>query len=99
MTRLIMKQFKFLVTLALMATSMTMAAQAPDTSSSQQEQLGRGFICINTTASSSFLSWRLLNSDDQHTSFLVLKDGEVVSDTLLNTTSIRQASTSTTELA
>ena len=92
-----MKHFKFLFTIALMAMCMTMAAQAPDTSMYQQEQLSRGFICINTSASSSFLSWRLLDSDDQHTSFLVLKDGVVVGDTIRNATSIREASTTTTE--
>ena len=75
----------------------TMTAQAPETSASQQEYLDRGFVCINTAATSSFLSWRLLSSDDAHTSFLIMKDGVVVGDTIRNATSIRMASNATTE--
>ena len=74
-----------------------MTAQAPETSASQQEHLDRGFVCINTAATSSFLSWRLLSSDDAHTSFLIMKDGVVVGDTIRNATSIRMASNATTE--
>lgn len=66
-----------------------------DTPTYQKERLDRGLVCINTAASSSFLSWRLLDTDDIHTSFLVLKDGVVVGDTIRNATSKRVASTST----
>ena len=75
----------------------TVTAQAPDTPAYQQENLDRGFVCINTSATSSFLSWRLLGSDDAHTSFLIMKDGTVVGDTIRNATSIRMASNTTTE--
>ena len=74
-----------------------MNAQTPTTPASQQELLDRGCVCINTAATSSFLSWRLLGSDDVHTSFLVLKDGEVVGDTIRNATSKRVASAATSE--
>ena len=74
-----------------------MTAQAPDTPASQQERLDRGFVRINTTATLSFLSWRLLDSDNAHTSFLVLKDGKMEGDTIRNATSIRMTSTATTE--
>lgn len=60
-----------------------------DTPISQQEKLDRGFIRLQTGTFSPFLSWRLKNTDDEHTSFLVLKDGAVLSDTLRNTTSYR----------
>ena len=60
-----------------------------DTPASQQEKLDRGFLRINTTTSKPFFSWRLLGSDDEHTSFLILIDGEVKSDTLRDCTSFR----------
>ncbi len=60
----------------------------------ENERLDRGFVCINTGATSSFLSWRLLDTDDVHTSFLTLKNGEVVGDTIRNATSKRIGSTS-----
>ncbi len=60
-----------------------------DTPASQCEWLDRGFVRINASATRPFISWRLLNSDDEHTSFLVLVDGEVKSDTLRGTTSFR----------
>ena len=68
-----------------------------DTPASQKEYLDRGFVCIPTAATSSFLSWRLLDTDDVHTSFLILKDGVVQGDTIRNATSKRVSSSSTTE--
>jgi len=63
----------------------------------QQEWLDRGFVCINTEATSSFLSWRMLGADDAHTAFLVMKDGAVVGDTIRNATSKRVASAATSQ--
>ncbi len=83
-------------TLLLMGATMAMA-QAPGTPASQQEYLNRGFVCINTAASSSFLSWRMLGSDDEHTSFLVLKDGSVLGDTIRDVTSKRVTASASTE--
>ncbi|MBQ9666028.1 MAG: rhamnogalacturonan lyase [Bacteroidaceae bacterium] len=68
-----------------------------DTPAFQKEKLNRGFVVINTSASSSFLSWRLLDTDDVHTSFLILKDGEVTGDTIRDVTSKRLASRAETE--
>ncbi len=92
-----MKILRTLLTIFAFTTgSAYLSAQAPDTPPSQQEQFDRGFVCINTTTTSSFLSWRLLGNDDLHTSFLVLKDGTVEGDTIRNATSIRMTSTATT---
>lgn len=76
----------------LLAYAISIIAQRPDTPASQQEKLDRGFVCIPTAESSSFLTWRLLGSDDTQTSFLLLKDGAVVSDTIRHTTSMRLSS-------
>ena len=81
----------------LLAPAAIATAQTPETPQAQQESLDRGFVCINTSAASSFLTWRFLGSDDIHTSFLVLKDGVVVGDTIRNATSKRISSTMTSK--
>lgn len=68
------------------------------TPASQQENLDRGLVRINTSAASAVLSWRMLGSDDAHTSFLVLKNGEVTGDTLRRATYRRIAARSTDQL-
>ena len=60
-----------------------------DTPVGQTETLDRGFIRINANSTKPFLSWRYKNTDDEHTSFLVLIDGVVKSDTLRHQTSFR----------
>ena len=86
-----------LLPILLLAGVTVATAQTSGTPSSQKEQLDRGFVCINTAATSSFLSWRLLDADDVHTSFLVLKDGMAVGDTIRNATSLRVTSNTTSE--
>lgn len=56
------------------------------TSAYQKERLNRGLICVRTSSISQVLSWRLLDTDNEHTSFLVLKNGEVNGDTIRNAT-------------
>jgi hypothetical protein len=90
-----MKRVVFLM--MLMACVAVATAQTFEPSAYQNEQLDRGFVNINTGATSSFLSWRLLDSDDEHTAFLVLKNGTVVGDTLRNATSKRVTSNATSE--
>ena len=85
---------KHILPLLLLSASLTATAQRQkptpwDTPASQQEKLDRGFIRINTTSTKPYFSWRLLGSDDEHTSFLILIDGEVKSDTLRDRTSFR----------
>lgn len=60
-----------------------------DTSENQQEKLDRGLIQIKTSGLVRFLSWRYLSTDNEHTSFLVMKNGNVVSDTIRNSTFYR----------
>ena len=90
-----MKRVVFLM--MLMACVAVATAQTFEPSAYQNERLDRGFVNINTGATSSFLSWRLLDSDDEHTAFLVLKNGTVVGDTLRNATSKRVTSNATSE--
>lgn len=44
-----------------------------DTSARQKEKLDRGFVQIKESASACFLSWRMLDTDDEHTSFKILR--------------------------
>lgn len=67
-----------------------------DTPAAQCELLDRGFVNIRTSATSSFLSWRLFATDDAHISFQVLKDGEPFGDVLRTATSRRVSSRETT---
>nr|MCR5395471.1 rhamnogalacturonan lyase [Bacteroidales bacterium] len=82
--------------LALMPLALT--AQTPDTPATQQEQLDRGLIRVQTATYSTFLSWRMLGSDDEHTSFLVLKDGVALRDTIRNATSMRSSTAATVDM-
>ena len=84
-----------ILTAPLIVLAQTRQKPAPtDTPINQQEKLNRGFIRINNSVSpltsAPFLSWRYLNTDDEHTSFLILKNGVVLkNDTLRNTTCYR----------
>lgn len=98
-----MKLRNLLILSAAFAANCVMAqgVQKPtpkSTPSSQQERLDRGLVRINTSTASAVMSWRMLASDDAHTSFLILKNGQVVGDTLRTVTQKRIAAKSTDEL-
>ena len=96
-----MKKNLFLTIAAGMLSLSTASAQVHkpspgDTSPRQKEHLDRGLIQIKETAAAAFLSWRYLDTDDEHTSFRVLKiknsDGSITpSDPIRNATSIRMS--------
>ena len=69
-----------------------------DTPLSQQEKLDRGFVRIQTGAASTFLSWRLQNTDDEHTSFIILKNDEPATEPLRDVTSYRIIASKTVDL-
>ncbi len=84
----------FLSLLAFCGTSVPVEGREKpspaDTPLSQQEKLDRGFIRIQNGVFSSFLSWRLQATDDEHTSFIILKnETPVTSAPLRNVTSYR----------
>lgn len=70
-----------------------------DTSSNQKEKLDRGLVQIKTSSTYKFLSWRLLDTDNEHTSFLILKNGKVLGDTIRKATSYRASATITDVLS
>lgn len=85
-----------IVALALMMMSASVCAQKPtDTSVSQMEKLDRGLVVVRVDATHCFLSWRLLGTDDQNTSFRILKNGSVLRDNIIGATSFQASGMST----
>lgn len=67
--------------------SFTGFAQKPsDTPVSQMEKLDRGLILIPTSSGNYFASWRLLGTDDQNTTFELLRNGESIKKDIYKTT-------------
>lgn len=67
----------------LVATTLTVGAQAQITPASQMEKLDRGLVAIPASSASNFVSWRLLGTDDKSaTTFDLLRDGEVIASNL-----------------
>ena len=74
--------------MAMGVLSLGSYAQKPsDTPQSQMEKLDRGLVVINY-AGGSFVSWRLLGTDDEHTTFEILKNGVSVAKDIYKTTSV-----------
>jgi rhamnogalacturonan endolyase len=77
--------------MAMGVLSLGSYAQKPsDTPQSQMEKLDRGLVVINY-AGGSFVSWRLLGTDDEQTTFEILKNGASVAKDIYKTTSVNLA--------
>ena len=64
-------------------------AQKPqDTPVSQMEKLDRGLIAFPTSSGNCFVSWRLLGTDDQHTTFELLKNGKSLKKDIYQNTAL-----------
>ena len=71
-------------------------AQKPsDTPKSQMEKLDRGLVVIPVTASNHFVSWRLLGTDDNNTTFELLKNGESLKKDIYQSTSMSVSGSAT----
>ena len=92
---------KRLLTLLLCALPLAGYAQKPsDTPVSQMEKLDRGLVVIKYPQGKGFkyfASWRLLGTDDQNTTFALLKNGEVLKDNISRATSVDDISASATD--
>ena len=77
-----------LYALALLMTSYSgLGIYAQNTPISQMEKLNRGLVVVPAqSGSGNFLSWRLLGTDPENTSFSLLRDGEVLSSNILDKT-------------
>ena len=75
---------KFLYTLSLLLGGAVLTASAQVTPTSQMERLDRGVVAIPTFGTgTSMVSWRLLGTDDKdHTTFDLLRNGEMIASDL-----------------
>ena len=85
----------------LCAVTLTGYAQKPsDTPASQMEKLDRGLVVIKYPEGKGvkyFASWRLLGTDDQNTTFALLKNGETIQDNICKSTNVNGISASATD--
>ena len=83
---------KKILLLALFAVVGVQAfSQEPNTPVSQMEQLDRGLVAIPGSSGKCFVSWRLLGTDDENTTFEVLKNGNPIKSNIYQTTSFMAA--------
>jgi rhamnogalacturonan endolyase len=85
--RHIQRNFAF-ASITIIACANTFAQKPTDTPVSQMEQLDRGLIVFPTTSGNCFASWRLLGTDNQYTTFELLKNGKSVKKDIYATTSL-----------
>ena len=88
-----MKKIILFAWFALVAVSAF--SQKPNTPVSQMEKLDRGLVAIPGTNGKCFLSWRLLGTDNQNTTFRILKNGSVLRDDITGATSFQVTGSST----
>lgn len=88
-----MKSKKMLLMLVFSAISICVSAQKPDTPTSQMEKLDRGLICFPMLSGKCFVSWRLLGTDDNFTTFELLKNGKTIKKDIYKTTSLEAPGT------
>ena len=84
-----MKKILLFALFAMMGASAF--SQEPNTPVSQMEQLDRGLVAIPGSSGKCFVSWRLLGTDDENTTFEVLKNGNPIKSNIYQTTSFMAA--------
>ena len=83
-------------TLLIMA-ALSLGIQAQTTPVSQMEKLDRGLIAVNA-GSSTFLSWRLLGTDDEdRTRFDIIRNGNVIAENVYKTNYTDNSTSATAE--
>ncbi len=83
-----MKKTFYLLLLSAVLSTGAQAQKPQDTPASQMEKLDRGLIAFPTTSGKCFVSWRLLGTEDSHTTFQLLKNGKLVKDNIYQATSL-----------
>lgn len=69
-----------------------------DTKVTQMEKLDRGLVVLPTSSTTSFfVSWRLFGTDDENTTFEILKNGVSVAKDIFKTTSMKVSGKKTDE--
>ena len=83
-----MKKISLIILSLLLCYGVAQAQSPSDTPVSQMEKLDRGLIAFPTTAGNCYVSWRLLGTDNNYTSFEVLKNGESYKKNIYTATSM-----------
>ena len=79
-----MNNFRFYA--MMLTAALSCGASAQVTPVSQMAKLDRGLVAVATSASSCFVSWRLLGTDDKSvTTFDLLRDGQTIASDLKTT--------------
>ena len=75
-----MAKFRFYTFAALLAACQAAQAQPGTAHAGQMERLTRGVVVVPSQkgGNSNFVSWRLLGTDDENTTFDVVRDGNVI---------------------
>ena len=74
-------RIRFYFTVLFMAMVMSLSAQV--TPLSQMEQLDRGVVVLPSRFSmGNFVSWRFLGTDDENTTFDLIRDGKTIASDL-----------------
>ena len=82
-----MNKFTCYLFAAMLSVPMV-GANAQVTPVSQMENLSRGVVAVpSASGNGMFVSWRLLGTDDDLTSFDVLRDGNVIKEDISDVTS------------
>ena len=79
---------KVLFSLFLGSCLSAMAQKPSDTPKNQMEKLDRGLIVVPYSTGKYFASWRLLGTDDNNTTFELLKNGESIKKDIYQATSM-----------
>ena len=90
-----MKKAFYLLLLSAALSSGVKAQKPQDTPHSQMEKLDRGLIAFPTSSGKCFVSWRLLGTEDNHTTFELLQNGKTVKSDIYQTTSLSVTGTNT----
>ncbi len=77
---------RLVLALLLLASSLAVDAQSPNTPTSQMEKLDRGVVALMSVPGQIFISWRYLGTDNNTTTFQILKDGVLTVDNICNNT-------------
>lgn len=75
---------------AVCVSSCALSAQVTPTA--QMEKLTRGVVVVPSASSGCFVSWRMLGTDADNTSFDVLRNGSKIATSITNATSYNDAS-------
>ena len=80
------------IIICMLAVSLVYAQKPTDTPISQMEKLDRGLVVVPYQSGKYFVSWRMFGTDDEYTTFELLKNGNSLQKDIYKTTSLNNIS-------